>query len=313
MNSTGNSAGNRLLVPILTGPTASGKSSAAYEFLEKHPGFELISADSRQIYKYLNIGTDKPTPEEINKYRIGLVDFVEPDRRYTVFDFTEDAHRVINEIRDRGHIPLICGGTGLYIRALVEGIVEIPEEGMEIRRQLEEEAITLGPQYLYEKLEKIDKTAAEATHPHNLKRIIRALEIYELTGRTKTEILAGGNQPKGEYNFEIICLNPPREILYERINQRVDLMMEKGLMEEIRILVDKGFRPSLEKLNVIGYNELLKHLDGVFSLEAAINLVKQNSRRYAKRQVTWFKGMSGIVFCRDAGEVQYQLERLAGH
>ncbi|UCD17970.1 MAG: tRNA (adenosine(37)-N6)-dimethylallyltransferase MiaA, partial [Candidatus Zixiibacteriota bacterium] len=225
MNSTRNSGGSEPVVPIITGPTGAGKSALAYRVSDCCPGFELISADSRQIYKYLNIGTDKPSPDNIEKYKIHLVDFVEPGRRFTAFDFVAQAKRSIQEIFSRGGRALICGGTGLYIKSLVEGIVELPDGDFTIRDNLEREAIEKGSKYLFERLQQIDPPEAIKTHPNNIKRVIRALEIYYLTGRPKSEILAASAREKGLYNFKVICFLPPREKLYEQINQRVRQML----------------------------------------------------------------------------------------
>ena len=296
MNLTANSDENKLRIPVLVGPTASGKTSTSFLLSDKFRNIEIISADSRQIYKYLNIGTDKPTPEEIAKYRIHLVDFVEPGERYTAFDFVEDASGLIRDCFERGKTPMICGGTGLYVKSLVEGIAEIPEDDLAIRERLEEEAITKGPQYLFEKLEKIDPLEAAKTHPHNIKRIIRALEIYEITGKSKSDLMVSSNDIGGDFDYDVVCLMPARETLYSRINERVDLMIESGLLKEIEGIIEKGLKDAVTGVNVIGYNELFRHIDNEMSLQEAVNLIKQNSRRFAKRQITWFRGMKKVTF-----------------
>ncbi len=297
MNLTGNSDGNKHTVPVLVGPTASGKTSTALQILDRFPDTELISADSRQIYKYLNIGTDKPSPEEMAKYKMHLVDFVEPGERYTAFDFVSDAKKIIVDALSKGTIPLICGGTGLYVRALVEGITEIPDDDFEIRARLEEEFVKNGPQHLFERLEKIDPVEASKTHPHNIKRIIRALEIYELTGLSKTDLLAEQVRRNDNWQYHMVCLMPPREKLYQRINLRVDEMIKDGLLEEVQDLMNRGLENKIKKINVISYNELFNYHNNEVSLSEAINLIKQNSRRFAKRQITWYKGMQNLDFC----------------
>jgi len=290
-----NSVANKPRIPVLTGPTGAGKSALAYRLMDIRPNIELISADSRQIYKYMAIGTDKPTAEEREKYTIHLVDCVEPGERYTAYDFVTDARSLIDQILKRGACPLVCGGTGLYLKSLIEGIVELPDHDLKIRAELEEIAVTKGPKYLYEELERIDPLEAGKIHPNNIKRIIRALEIYQLTGRTKSDVLATPTM-EPSYHFDVLCYMPPREVLYERINARVNRMIEVGLQDEIENLTERGLKEAVEKVNVIGYNELYKYIDGEISRESAVNLIKQNSRRFAKRQVTWFKGMPYLAY-----------------
>ena len=297
-----NSRESKPVIPIITGPTASGKTGVALRLLEEHPDIPVISADSRQIYKYLDIGTDKPDSSLLKKYRFHLVDFVEPGNRYTAFDFADDTRRLIGATIAKKKLPLICGGTGLYIRALTEGIVEISDDDLNIRVRLEEEAIEKGPKYLFERLETVDPLEAAKTHPHNIKRIIRALEIYELTGRSKSEIIAAGNKKYDDFLYKIYCLMPPRELLYSRINKRVDEMIESGLIAEVENLIKSGRRKDVEKVNVIGYSELFRYFDNELSLDSAVNLIKQNTRRFAKRQVTWFRGMADLRYLSEADE-----------
>jgi len=298
MNSIKNSAANnsdRPVIPVLAGPTASGKTAVATELADIYPSLEIISADSRQIYKYLSIGTDKPSAEIFSRYKFHLVDFVKPGERYTVFDFVEDSRRIIDSVLERKTVPLICGGTGLYIRSLVEGIVEISNDDFSYRARLEEEAITRGPEYLYRKLRAVDPVEADKVHPNNIKKVIRALEIYHITGKPKSEFLAQEQKSTGNI-YKIFCLIPPREKLYEKINARVDLMIKAGLLDEVEEIINSGLKEAVRKVNVIGYNELFRYFDDEISLDTAINLIKQNSRRYAKRQITWFRGMKNIDF-----------------
>ncbi|MEW5922608.1 MAG: tRNA (adenosine(37)-N6)-dimethylallyltransferase MiaA [Candidatus Zixiibacteriota bacterium] len=297
-----NSRESKPVIPIITGPTASGKTGVALRLLEQNPDIPIISADSRQIYKYLSIGTDKPEPALLKKYDFHLVDFVEPGDRYTAFDFADDARRLIAEALPENRLPLICGGTGLYIKALTEGIVEISDDDMNIRARLEEEAIEKGPKHLFERLEAVDPLEARKTHPHNIKRIIRALEIFELTGRSKSEIIAAGNKKYDDYFYKIYCLMPPREQLYSRINKRVDEMIDAGLIDEVENLVKSGRRKNVEKVNVIGYAELFRYFDNELSLDSAVNLIKQNTRRFAKRQITWFRGMANLHYLTEPDE-----------
>ncbi|MFH2035377.1 MAG: tRNA (adenosine(37)-N6)-dimethylallyltransferase MiaA [Candidatus Zixiibacteriota bacterium] len=299
-----NSEGNRPVIPVLTGPTGSGKTGVALELLKLYPQLNIISCDSRQIYKRLSIGTDKPSPDILKKYNFFLTDFIEPGERYTVFDFVEDADRIIGESLDKPNFPpLVCGGTGLYIQGLTEGIVEIPDGDFSIRDELENLTITRGPQFLFEELEKVDPDEAAQVHPHNIKKIIRALEIYRLTGKSKTELHEKSEHRKPDYDFETVCLLPPREELYEKINNRVDQMIESGLESEVRKLVTDGYRTAVETVNVIGYNEFFKYFDGELSFDSAVNLIKQNSRRYAKRQITWFRGMANLKIIDNKNEI----------
>lgn len=288
-----NSGGNRPIIPILTGPTGSGKTSVINKLLGINPELHIISADSRQIYKYLNIGTDKPPQDNIDKGNYYLVDFALPGERYTAFDFVGDAREIISELMKKETLPIICGGTGLYIKSLAEGIVELPDDDLEIRRNLENEAVEKGPKHLFEKLQAIDPDEASRIHPNNIKKVIRALEIYYLTGRPKSRIIAEG-EVDYPYRFDINCLMPSRERLYENIDARVDRMMRAGLLEEMEALYNLGLADKVREINVIGYNELFRHFDDQISLSAAVNLIKQNSRRFAKRQITWFRGMRNI-------------------
>ncbi|UCD93744.1 MAG: tRNA (adenosine(37)-N6)-dimethylallyltransferase MiaA [Candidatus Zixiibacteriota bacterium] len=298
-----NSGGNKPTIPVLTGPTGAGKTSVALKLLKKYPGLHVLSADSRQIYKHLSIGTDKPSAEFLEKYNFHLVDIVEPGERYTAFDFVSDSEKLLKELLQAGQLPLICGGTGLYVKSLVEGIVEIPEDDFSIRDRLEEEAVDKGPAYLYEKLRKIDPLEAKKTHPNNIKRIIRALEIYHLTGKAKSEIIASAAGGDTKYDFDVSCLMPPRDELYADINKRVDLMVKSGLLAEVEGLYELGLKDKVKEINIIGYNELFKYFDGEISLESAINLIQQNTRRFAKRQITWFKGMSKIRYFSSGADV----------
>jgi tRNA dimethylallyltransferase len=298
-----NSGENRPIVPVLTGPTGSGKSEVVSRLLELHPGIHIISADSRQVYKHLNIGTDKPVKEHLAQYHYHLIDFVEPGERYTVFNFVADAEKLIGDIVRRGELPLICGGTGLYIRSLVEGIMEITEDDFAIRRRLENEAAEHGPESLFKQLRDIDPKEAVKIHPNNLRRVIRALEIYYLTGKPKSAVMARRNNRELPFDFEIKCLMPPRDVLYQRINERVDRMIQSGLLREVEMLCGMGLEEKVREINVIGYNELFAYLDDKIALDSAINVIKQNSRRFAKRQITWFKSMKGMAFGETAGEI----------
>lgn len=276
---------------VICGPTASGKSEVAHA-LAKNAPLEIVSADSRQLVRHLNIGTAKPTLQERQEVPYHLIDMIEPGERYSAFRYIGDATRVINEILKRGHQPIVVGGTGLYIRALMEGVVEIEQGDMEVRERLEAEMESLGPEAMYDQLKQIDPLEASKTHPNNKIRVIRALEIYYLTGKSKSEVTATGTYRKGHFNFECHSILPDRDELYERINVRVDRMMEQGLFQEVELLVQQGLEDRIRKANIIGYNELLDYIDDRIGLDEAVSTIKQNTRRYAKRQLTWFRHQS---------------------
>jgi tRNA dimethylallyltransferase len=294
-------------IPIICGPTAAGKTSLALEYAAEFP-IEIVSADSRQIIKHLDIGTAKPTPQERAQAPMHLIDIIEPGERYSAFQFISDATRVIGEILGRGNIPVVVGGTGLYLRALVEGVVEIESDDMSIRDQLEKEMEEEGPENMHDRLMKIDPLEAARIHPNNRRRVIRALEIFYLTGKSKSEITVTGAYSKPEHRFEYYCLVPDREKLYAAINGRVDEMMQAGLPEEIERLAAQGRKEDIRRANVIGYNELLSYVDGGCSLEEAVSLIKQNTRRFAKRQITWFRGQRDCRFYADKSSIRQALD-----
>ncbi len=277
-----------LSVPIICGPTGSGKTEIAIELATRFP-IEIVSADSRQIIKHLNIGTAKPTAEQQQQVPFHLIDIIEPGERYSAFRFIDDANQAIADILQRRRIPVVVGGTGLYLRALTEGVVEIEKEDLSIREELEKEMEQLGQQQMYDRLLQVDPLEAAKLHPGNKVRVIRALEIYYLTGKSKSELVATESHRKSPHCFDYFCLIPQRQALYSAIDERLDRIMQQGLLEEIRKLCQKGLREQIRKANVIGYNELLDHFDGKTTLSEAVSLTKQNSRRYAKRQITWFR------------------------
>jgi tRNA dimethylallyltransferase len=288
------SAENKPVIPILTGPTGSGKSAVINCLLEKFPDINIISADSRQIYRQLDIGTDKPSKNELAGHHYHLIDIRDPGERYTAFDFADDAKKIIGELLCQGKLPLISGGTGLYIRSLVEGIAEIPDDDFSIRDRLENEAIEKGPQFLYERLQTIDPDEALKIHPNNIRRVIRAIEIYELTGNPKSKMMGKDGEKKENGLFDIVVLKPSREELYAAINARVEMMMKNGLLEETEKIYRSELKEKVDLVNVIGYSELFQYLNDEITLDSAINLIKQNTRRFAKRQITWFRGMKNI-------------------
>lgn len=282
-------------IPIICGPTASGKTGVAIELSRTIP-LEIVSADSRQIIRQLDIGTAKPTAEERAAVPMHLIDIIEPGERYSAFQFIDDATAAIEDILSRNRLPVIVGGTGLYLRALTEGVVEIQEPDFEIRERLETDIAAGRAEEMYAELKKVDPLEAAKIHPNNHVRLVRALEIYYMTGKPKSELIATGAYRKAKYEFACFCLMPPREGLYAVINQRVDRMMRAGLLGELQGLIESGREEAVRKANVIGYQELLDYLAGKQSLAEAVALIKQNSRRYAKRQMTWFRHQGGITF-----------------
>jgi tRNA dimethylallyltransferase len=296
-------------IPIICGPTGAGKTAIALELAEQYP-IEIISADSRQVVRHLDIGTAKPTQLERGNVNFHLIDIIEPGERYTAFRFIEDAGRAVEDILGRDRIPIVVGGTGLYLRALTEGVVEIEMDDLTIREQLENEMEQLGAGKMYERLMQIDPLEAAKLHPHNKVRVIRALEIFSLTGKTKSELTATGAYRKSGYDFEYYCFIPEREALYSAVDNRVDMMMQRGLLDEIKHLCRNGFKERLRKANVIGYNELMDYLDGRTTLAEAVSLIKQNSRRYAKRQITWFKNQITGTFFANRMDIENAAQQL---
>jgi len=298
------SAENKPIIPVLTGPTGAGKTAVVNRLLVDFPDLHVISADSRQIYKYLNIGTDKPSKAELDKFNYHLIDFVSPGERFTAFDFVDASRKIVTQLLTKDITPLISGGTGLYIKSLVEGIVELPDDDLSIRQRLEEDLIVKGPKYLYDRLQEVDPDEAGEIHPNNIRKIIRALEIYHLTGRPKSKIIKQQGVDS-QFRFDVICLAPSREQLYDNINRRVDRMFKDGLLTETESFQNMGLAEMIRSINVIGYTELFRYLDDQISLSTAINLIKQNSRRFAKRQLTWFRGMRELKMMRSQ-ESAYQ-------
>ena len=275
-------------VVVICGPTASGKTSLSIELAKRING-EIISSDSMQIYKNMDIGTAKPTVNEMQGIKHYLLDFVEPNQRYSVAEFKNDAEKTIDEILAKGKTPIVVGGTGLYIDSLIYGI-EYPsfELDEEYRKELEELVNKQGLEKLYEKAKEIDPQAMEKISPNDQKRILRVLEIYHATGKTKTEQEKESRKNGVKYDYKVFAINMDREKLYERINKRVDIMIEKGLIAEVENLLKKydKFPTAMQGL---GYKEVVEYLQGKTTKEEMIEKIKQESRRYAKRQITWFK------------------------
>lgn len=300
---------NNTTISVICGPTGSGKTAAAVRLAQKKK-IEIVSADSRQIYRWLDIGTAKPSAQEMAAVRFHLVDIIEPGEKYSAARFIDDASRAIERILQNGATPVVVGGTGLYLRALSEGVIEIDEKNGSLREQLEREMETKGPQAMYEELAAIDPSEAARLHPNNRVRVMRALEIFRLSGTTKSELVKTGTYKKCDHDFAYHCLCPEREELYQRINMRVDTMMNQGLLEEVERLVARGLEDAIRLSNVIGYNELIDFLNDGCSLDEAVAAIKQNSRRYAKRQLTWFRHQ---VEAKQYADEKHLLDALITH
>ena len=275
-------------VIVICGPTASGKTALSIELAKKING-EIISSDSMQIYKYMDIGTAKPNEEEKQGIQHYLLDFVEPNQRYSVAEFKKDAELAIEEILAKGKTPIVVGGTGLYVDSLIYGIeyqnIELDEK---YRKELEERVEKEGLKKLYDEAQKIDPQAMEKISKNDQKRILRVLEIYKATGKNKTEQEIESRKKGVKYDYKVFAINWERQLLYERINKRVDIMIEQGLIKEVEELLKKydKFPTAMQGL---GYKEVVEYLQGITTKEEMLEKLKMETRRYAKRQITWFK------------------------
>ncbi|MBE9503906.1 MAG: tRNA (adenosine(37)-N6)-dimethylallyltransferase MiaA [Proteobacteria bacterium] len=275
-------------VVAIVGPTASGKSALAVELALKLNA-EIIGADSMQVYRYMDIGTAKPTVEERQGVLHHMIDIVNPDEEFSVSDYREMASGVIKEIHGRGKTVIIAGGSGLYLRALTKGLVDTPEGDSTLREELNREAEEKGREYVHEKLKSLDPISAERIHPNNIVRVIRALEVAIKSEETLSEIQAEHAFGESPYEVMMVGIDVDRDSLYKRIEERVDRMMAAGLKKEVETLLDMGYDRHLKPMRGVGYKEMCAHiLDGLPLIEA-VELIKRDSRRYAKRQMTWFR------------------------
>lgn len=281
-------------VIVIVGPTASGKTALSIELAKKIDG-EIISCDSMQIYKDMNIGSAKPTIEEMQGIKHYMIDIAEPTERFSVAEYKKRSEEAIEKILQKGKVPIIVGGTGLYANSLIYNIeyneIMLDEE---YRKNLMKIAETeAGLATLYEKARSIDPVAMEKISSNDKKRIIRVLEIKHSTGKNKTELELESRKNEVKYEYKVFAINMPREILYDRINKRVDIMIENGLIDEVENIIEK-YKEFPTAMQAIGYKEIVMYLKGELTKQEAIEKIKQESRRYAKRQITWFKKIENI-------------------
>jgi len=274
-------------VIVILGPTCSGKTSLSL-MLAKSLKTEIISADSRQIYKILTIGTAKPTVSELKIVKHHFIDSLNPDVEFNVSKFEIETLKIIDELHKQNKIPIVVGGSGLYIKAIVEGLWNDVDTDADFRAILLKEKDEFGTQFLYDKLVKVDPKSAETMLSQNWKRVIRALEVFHLTGKSILEFHQE-HKRESDYEFHQFGLNWEREVLYKNIETRVDEMISDGLVDEVKSILKSGYSSELNSLNTVGYKEIIAHLNGEYDLERAIELIKRNTRRFSKRQMTWFR------------------------
>jgi tRNA dimethylallyltransferase len=287
----------RLDVIIICGPTASGKTDLALKLAEIFD-IEIISADSRQVYKYLDIGTAKPTPEELSKAKHHFIDFLEPDEYFSAGVFGENAYKKAIEIRDIGKLPVVVGGSGLYIKAFAEGIfADDTKVDKSIKDDIQQIYDELGKDRLYEMLIEVDPISAAKYYDRNPVRVMRALAYFYATDLKFSD--AQNNMPERNINPLYYAIDHNRNVLYDRINRRTELMWEMGFEQETRNILEKGFSPKLNSLNTVGYKECIDYIRGSCDKQFAIEEMKKNTRRFAKRQLTWFRKIDGLRMLSD--------------
>ncbi len=294
---------------ILTGPTAVGKTALSIELAKKING-SIISADSMQVYRHMDIGSAKVMPEEMDGVRHYLIDEFDPDEEFHVVKFVERAKEHLEEIYAEGKIPIIAGGTGFYIQALLYNIDFTEQECDEAYRTgLEQLATEKGAGYLHDMLREVDPASADAIHANNIKRVIRALEFYHLSGKRISEHNEKEREKNSPYNFAYFVLTDDRAHLYQNIDKRVDLMIEQGLVGEVQKLKDMGFHRDMVSMQGLGYKEILDYLDGKTTLEEAVYIIKRETRHFAKRQLTWFRRERDVIWL-DKQTYNYQDEKI---
>ncbi len=294
-------ADNRPALPVICGPTAVGKTALALHLAEHFEG-EIISADSRQVYRMMSIGTAKPTNEELQSVRHHLIDVAWPDENFHAASFVSLAEAAISDIYQRNKRPFLVGGTGLYIRALTEGLLQAPSANQELRDSLHARAEAVGSPALHAELGQVDPDSAARLHPNDLIRIVRALEVYEHSGRTLSSLQDEHGFSAKPYRTLKICLKLDRELLYRRIDQRAEVMFEQGLLEEAEALLQAGYDPALKALRTIGYRQAFALLRQEMTRDEAINDLQQSTRRYAKQQLTWFRKDKSIIWLESSDD-----------
>ena len=293
-------------VVVIVGPTASGKTAVSIELAKKING-EIISSDSMQIYKDMDIGTAKPSKEEMQGIKHYLLDFVEPDKSFNVAKYKSMAESAIEEILKKGKVPIIVGGTGLYVNTLVDGIefADVPGDE-EYRNELIEKGYREGAMSIYKELEKVDSESAKKIDPNNIRRVARALEIYKVTGKTKTQ-LDIESRKEVKYDYRLFGMEWDRETLYNRIDLRVDKMIEAGLIDEVRNVTEK-FKISNTAVQGLGYKEVIEYINGHITKEEMIEKIKGETRKYAKRQLTWFRKNKQTIWLNGLDDIQNNLK-----
>ena len=306
---------NRPLI-ILTGPTAVGKTALSIGLAKAVDG-EIISADSMQVYRKMNIGTAKIQQTEMQGVRHHLIDILDPGEDFNVVLFKKYALEAMEDIYSRGKMPVVVGGTGFYIQALLYDInFEENDNDMSYREELQSLAAEYGNSYIHDMLVKVDPESAEKIHENNVKRVIRALEFYRKTGMKISEHNEAESQKESPYNFEYFVLNDDRQKLYDRIDRRIDIMLEDGLLDEVRFLVDEGYSRDLVSMQGLGYKEMIDYIQGRCTFDEAVYTLKRDTRHFAKRQVTWFKREKQVTwvnkneFDSEADILSFMLERL---
>jgi tRNA dimethylallyltransferase len=293
---------------IITGPTCSGKTKLALALGKQYP-IEVISADSMQVYKYMDIATAKPTLKEQDIVPHHLIDVIEPDKEFNAGMFAEMAQQKIEEIRSRKKIPIVVGGTGLYIKALIYGLCPAPPRSEQLRSTFKKIIEEKGISYMHHMLEKLDPDAAAGITQKDRTRIVRALEIIFLTGKKPSSIQKSHGFESPQINAKIFCLLPERSLLYSRIDKRVNEMIEAGLIEETKRLLDMGYNSELRSMQTLAYKHVVDHLTSSLSIEETIRLIQRDTRRYAKRQITWIKAQENIKFFDDIENAKLAIEK----
>lgn len=281
---------------VVLGPTASGKTALSLQLAQRHNG-EIISADSRQLYKGMEISTDSLKPEEQEKIPHHLLGIADPDQTITLAEYRNLATQKINEIHERKKLPILVGGTGLYLSAIIENydVPRIPADP-KLRAKLEAKSQKEGPGALHKELQKLDPLSAERIHPNNIRYVIRAIEIAKKSGRAKSD-----RKEKSLFGSYLVGIDWPRDQLYERVNQRVDQQIERGLLEEVRALLDRGYDENLPSMSSLGVKEIIPYIKGEATLEECVETLKKNTRNYAKRQLTWFRRYNNVHWLKPSG------------